>query len=138
MPSATFASLHAGLLARKGDARPSSEPQHPAPHAEPASFEHHRRPQGGPAWIATRPQEAPEPEASTQTVGEEHGAHVPSRSTVRMTRDRARALRLAALILDRPQQEILAEGLDLQFEELACGDLSNCACFKALAGKIAD
>ncbi|MBI1361663.1 MAG: hypothetical protein GC155_15405 [Alphaproteobacteria bacterium] len=138
MRSATFASLHAGLLARKGDAKPSSEPPHPPSHVEPAGFGQLRRPQGGPSWIATRPLEQPETEPPPQTVGEEHGAHVPSRSTVRMTRDRARALRLAALILDRPQQEILAEGLDLQFEELACGDLSNCACFKALAGKMGD
>ena len=44
----------------------------------------------------------------------------------------ARAVKLAALVLDRPQQEILTAGLLDRLEKLACQDLAKCACFNAV------
>jgi hypothetical protein len=41
-------------------------------------------------------------------------------------------VKLAALVLDRPQQDILTAGLFAKLEALACTDLSSCTCFKAV------
>ena len=43
-----------------------------------------------------------------------------------------RAVKLAALLLDKPQQEILTAGLLSRLEAIACSDLSACTCFKAV------
>jgi hypothetical protein len=53
-----------------------------------------------------------------------------------MTQAQARALRLASLVLDRPQQELLEAGLEAQLQALACSDLANCACFQAVLAMI--
>jgi hypothetical protein len=60
----------------------------------------------------------------------------PARASTRLTHEQSRALRLAALLLDRPQQELIAAGLDLRLKELACGSLSSCSCFKAVLDKL--
>ncbi len=60
---------------------------------------------------------------------------VPFKTTIRLTHAQARAVKLAALILDKPQQEILTAGLIERLEALACADLSKCSCFQTvLAG----
>jgi hypothetical protein len=41
-------------------------------------------------------------------------------------------VKLAALILDKPQQDILTAGLVERLEALACADLARCSCFKAV------
>ena len=61
-------------------------------------------------------------------LGNENGAQ----TTIRLTHAQARAVKLAALVLDRPQQEILTAGLLGRLEALACSDLSSCSCFKAV------
>lgn len=178
MSNASFASLHAGLLARKGEARPSAEAmlanvlRRPvtAPTATPQSFVAskpgviaspqadaaapvpmvHHEPAAAPDddyEIEPRPDyemrvrdalaawPAPKPEPAL-----DHGSWVPesifrsptpARATLRLTQLQARALKLASLVLDRPQQDLLQAGLASQLEALACTDLANCACFKA-------
>jgi hypothetical protein len=187
MANPSFASLHAGLLARKGEARPSAE----------AALAHVlRRPvtapvETPPSFVASKPgvvmaPPAPAPSYNTNTANEdayasdsepdynarvrealsawpaptvsasthqpqaqprepapapEYGSWVPDmpnlrhpapvRATVRLTQMQARALRLASLVLDRPQQDLIQAGLASQLEALACTDLANCACFKA-------
>jgi len=56
----------------------------------------------------------------------------PVKTTIRLTHQQARAVKLAALILDKPQQDILTAGLFAKLEALACTDLSACTCFKAV------
>ncbi len=56
----------------------------------------------------------------------------PIKTTIRLTHAQARAVKLAALVLDKPQQEILTAGLIARLEALACTDLSGCSCFKAV------
>jgi len=51
---------------------------------------------------------------------------------VRLTHAQARAVKLAALVLDRPQQDILASALMSKLEALACSDLAKCSCFQAV------
>ena len=57
---------------------------------------------------------------------------VPFKTTIRLTHAQARAVKLAALILDKPQQDILTAGLIERLEALACSDLGKCSCFKAV------
>ena len=60
------------------------------------------------------------------------------KTTLRMTHALARAVRLASVVLDKPQQEILTDSLLSQLEALACTDLANCSCFKAVVTGLAE
>jgi hypothetical protein len=55
-----------------------------------------------------------------------------------MTHALARAVRLASVVLDKPQQEILTDSLLSQLEVLACTDLANCGCFKTVIAGLAE
>lgn len=166
MSASPFASLSAGLLARKGEAKPSQEPtfgskpwlppvvpvatispparSQAVPHAPatgsnapdiaemkvclnevaavwPQAKPHHARDLDSSGWVATRGHN-PAPIV--------HGQ--PIKTTIRLTHAQARAVKLAALVLDKPQQEILTAGLLGRLEALACSDLSSCSCFKAV------
>lgn len=171
MSASQFASLSAGLLARKGEAKPSQEPsfgskpwQPPvipaaaaSPPARPHAVSHapaaassvgradapetkvrlqdvaavwpqqkaHHAPHDadGSGWIPTR---VPAGYAPLNSYGH------PIKTTIRLTHAQARAVKLAALVLDKPQQEILTAGLLGRLEALACTDLSSCSCFKAV------
>lgn len=170
MSNPGFASLTAGMLVRKGDAKPSQEPmfgsipwsapkaqtvaQAAATAAVNAAAAAAAHAAAGDiqtmkvkladvvaAWPARKPQ--------ALEVAASEGAWVPTKpapvdsqgnpaavkTTIRLTHAQARAVKLAALVLDRPQQDILSYGLLAQLEALACTDLANCSCFKAvLAG----
>jgi len=166
MSAPQFASLHAGMLARKGEAQPSKEPtfghkpwqppvtpvavpppQHqaaqpvlpPDPPGELTAAKAKVRlndvaaawPAGKPSqpvdtdgsgWVPNRPQ----PQLALGSLG------VPFKTTIRLTHAQARAVKLAALVLDRPQQDILTAGLIERLEALACADLAKCSCFAAV------
>jgi hypothetical protein len=162
-----FASLHAGMLARKGEAQPSKEPsfghrpwQPPVTPTAPATPSHQQiaravlppelvgeaepakatitlndmvgtRPAAKPVqasdgdgvgWVPNRPQA----QLNLSTLG------APFKTTIRLTHAQARAVKLAALVLDKPQQEILTAGLIERLEALACADLARCSCFRAV------
>ena len=163
-----YASLNAGMLARKGEAHPSKEPSFgykpwqppvaPAPAPLPQSARaimppeqqgerdiakmkvqlndvEQAWPQGGltakpvypsdnegTGWVPNRPQ-------TQLNLG---SLNVPFKTTIRLTHAQARAVKLAALILDKPQQEILTAGLIERLEALACADLAKCSCFQAV------
>lgn len=162
MSAPLFASLNAGMLARKGEAKPSQEPVFGSkpwqPPVVPAPVRAAPRvlmplensgdldvakmkvrlnevaevwPQPKPAqpidpdesgWVPNRQQ----PQLNLGSLG------VPFKTTIRLTHAQARAVKLAALILDRPQQEILTAGLVERLEALACSDLAKCSCFRAV------
>jgi len=167
MPSSQFASLTAGMLARKGEAKPSQEPSFgskpwqppviPAASAPPARAQAVPQapaaasnapdiaemkvrlqdvaaiwPQAKPTqpvddgsgWIPAKSHRLPQP--PLDSFGH------PVKTTIRLTHQQARAVKLAALILDKPQQDILTAGLFAKLEALACTDLSACTCFKAV------
>jgi hypothetical protein len=134
MTTSPFASLHAGLLARKGAAAPSVENWIPfRPRAEPAPAQTSARADERPATpVVVHPathHPLPQAAASADTG---HAALLRSRASVRLTHEQLRALKLAALLLDRPQQDLIAAGVDLRLEDLACGPLEHCACFRAV------
>jgi hypothetical protein len=66
------------------------------------------------------------------------GSPLPVKTTLRMTHALARAVRLASVVLDKPQQEILTDSLMSQLEALACTDLANCQCFKVVVEGLAE
>jgi len=76
----------------------------------------------GSAWQPTRPVQPATPV----------NPNTPIKTTIRLTHAQVRAVKLAALLLDRPQQEILTAGLLGRLEAIACSDLSSCTCFKAV------
>lgn len=170
MSAPQFASLTAGMLARKGEAKPSQEPSFgskpwqppviPAAVASPPA-----RPQSVPrapaaasndpdtpetkvrlqdvaaVWPQAKPQQQQHADAdgsgwiparSPQGYAPLNSFGQPVKTTIRLTHQQARAVKLAALILDKPQQDILTAGLLGKLEALACTDLSACSCFKAV------
>lgn len=76
----------------------------------------------GSDWVATR---QPLPASPVNP-------NAPIKTTIRLTHAQVRAVKLAALLLDKPQQEILTAGLLSRLEAIACSDLSACTCFKAV------
>jgi len=157
MANASFASLHAGLLARKGEAKPSADPK-----MAPLAWQQEQEPVGAPppptafgsnitdmkvrlqdvatSWPARKPV-SPIAEDHTWVAAKaapplDSFGH-PVKATVRLTHAQARAVKLAALVLDRPQQEIISAALVARLETLACTDLANCNCFKAVVEGLA-
>lgn len=76
----------------------------------------------GAGWVAAKP--SPPPPLNNPTAV--------YKTTIRLTHAQARAVKLAALVLDRPQQDILTAGLLDRLEALACRDLAKCSCFQAV------
>jgi hypothetical protein len=175
MSSGSFASLTSGLLARKGEARPSAEqnlatvlrtptyrqPEQQAPigsadadpeagaEVETAGEETSESPALSPLANKVRIEDAyamwPAKKPSRPAAGNEDdiwrldqrlglppSPRHTERTSVRLTHAQARALRLAALVLDRPQQDLIEAGIEGKLEALACTDLASCSCFKAL------
>lgn len=170
MTTGSFASLTSGLLARKGEARPSAEqnlatvlrsptyrpPEQQAP-IGPADLEHDaagdldapfeplelagdskvRIEDAFAMWPSKKPaRPAPGAEDEIWKLDQRLGLPSPSRhserTSVRFTHAQARALRLAALLLDRPQQELIEAGIEGKLQDLACTDLANCSCFQTV------
>lgn len=159
-----YASLNAGMLARKGEAHPSKEPSFgykpwqppvapaPAPPPQPARNTISPGSEGGAefatmkvqitaveqAWPMARPVYPSDNEGTgwvpnrPQTQLQLGSLNAPFKTTIRLTHAQARAVKLAALILDKPQQEILTAGLIERLEALACADLAKCSCFQAV------
>jgi hypothetical protein len=173
----SYASLNAGMLARKGEARPSAEPQlahvlrtptyRPARQAvlevqefdagdasaddpDPLNVVSAAPPlaeakvkidEANAMWPAKKPpRQAVDNDIwrLDQRLGLPPSPRHTERTSVRFTHAQARALKLAALLLDRPQQELLEAGLEGKLEALACTDLANCSCFKTVLATLQD
>jgi len=170
MSSSPFASLSAGLLARKGEARPSQEPTFGSKPWQPpvvpvatitptvrsstaplapvtvssasvgvsAAAETKVRLQDVAAvWPQVKPTSGVDVDAGGWVATKPNAGQLgnyaqPIKTTIRLTHAQARAVKLAALVLDKPQQEILTAGLLGQLEALACSDLRSCSCFKTV------
>jgi hypothetical protein len=171
----SFASLNAGMLARKGEARPSAEPQlanvlrtptyRPVQEVvlEPETDEEETKlltvisaappvassvgeakvkiDEALSMWPAKKPARAvldADPWRIDNRLGLPPSPRHTERTSVRFTHAQARALKLAALLLDRPQQELIEAGVEGKLEALACTDLANCTCFKAVLATFAE
>jgi hypothetical protein len=157
MANASFASIHSTLLARKGEAKPSADPkmaplawqqQHeavgPAPLAGNNIADMKVRLQDVAAsWPVRKPSmSSPIADDHNWVAAKSSNAPLDSfghavKASVRLTHQQARAVKLAALVLDRPQQDIISAALLARLESLACTDLANCSCFKAVVDGLA-
>jgi len=175
----SFASLNAGMLARKGEARPSAEPQLanvlrtptyrpvqeviltpddddvpeesslslPAvisaapPIAASVADQKVKIDEALSMWPMKKPARAvveADPWRLDNRLGLPPSPRHTERTSVRFTHAQARALKLASLLLDRPQQELIEAGVEGKLEALACTDLANCTCFKAVLATLQD
>lgn len=180
----SFSQLSAGMLARKGEAKPSEEPRFgsmpwsppkpgqppvysppppensptktdgavmmpgsaplPTPVPPPGSIvdQKVRLDQVAAAWSTTKTAPTRSAEESAWVPNKPapplDGSSLPVKTTLRMTHALARAVRLASVVLDKPQQEILTDSLLSQLEALACTDLANCSCFKTVIAGLAE
>jgi len=184
----SFSQLNSGMLARKGQAKPSEEPRFgsmpwsppkggaPAVYSPPPAENSPAKTDGAVMMPGSAPLPLPAPApgsiadhkvkldqvaaawSSTATTSRSalarssedsawvpnkpspplDGSSLPVKTTLRMTHALARAVRLASVVLDKPQQEILTESLLSQLEALACTDLANCGCFKTVIAGLAE
>ena len=127
-----YASLHAGLLARKGEAIPAP--------VSPISTPTQLRPEGSetPAPVVQQtPPPVParkscSPPKSSSAIQDLRPGRVQARhkTTLRLNDEQKRRLRLAAVQLNRSQQSLVSEAID-EFLELICDrDLPHCVCLK--------
>ena len=137
--SAKFASLHGGLLARKGQATPAMHPDLPelAPiryaDAPVRAREESCYGGGGVAEKATvlhsidsaSHTRAVDPEAHHEIA--DHRTHV----SVRLNPEQLRRLKTAAAQLHVSQQKLIADGLERYLDKLAVEELAGCRCLKA-------
>lgn len=124
----SFASLHGGLLVRKGEAAPSaSKPVIVRGNAyDPFAAQRRDVVQAEPS-PAVRPAR-PDPAPGEREV----------RATLRLTREQLRRLRLASAMLEQSQQDLLSRALDARLDELSEGPLRNCRCFRRGGGTAVD
>ncbi|MHA6289027.1 hypothetical protein [Maricaulis sp. CAU 1757] len=147
--SGKFASLHAGLLARKGHAQPAQPSalgqvdyvDHGPPPVRPASVPGPQRP------VATRRPPRPvdadplaQPDSHPCCGGQrlaELASRLPTshgpltcRAQMRLDSEQKRRLQTAALQLGWSQQRIMADALDDWLDKLAGDELGNCACMQ--------
>ena len=123
-----FASLHGGMLVRKGAAAPSapsslSMPEkNDTPTSGQTGYAADRR-DSGDAPPRTRLHLA----SCTETVRASSGGN----SSARLTAEDMRALRFAAAMLDRSEDSLISEAVQSYLESLASGPLRHCPCFKS-------
>lgn len=130
-----FASLHSGLLVRKGQAAPSVP--EPAPAAQPVleSWSVERRDALGPRATALKvvPIAAP-PTTPVEAAAEHAGEPAYYRMELRLTPAQARKLGVAAARLGQPKRRLLVKALEAYLTVLGEGPLKGCGCFSGEAG----
>lgn len=134
-----FASLHSGLVARKGEA---------APAVSHASFSYVDEPNeasappSSPSGAKAAPQSVPQKTQSTRVAKVTIKPVAPGRKpgkpsskkaetfrlTFRMTHDQRRRMRIAAAQKDESLQHILSDALDNYLDGLCACSMSECAC----------
>lgn len=138
---AGFASLHAGLLARKGEAAPA--PATPPAHLNVVTGTERdsrmaARSLDGVETVEAKPT-APEdgaapvrkrPEASATEAREKVEKPEKARVSLRLNDRQRRLLRLVAAATDRSHQEILSAGLDMYLQKVVGDELGHCRCLR--------
>lgn len=137
-----FASLHSGLLARKGEALPAG------PNRLAAAYYAPEPGQDGPSPIEQADTQPPPidntrtAEADRAPATEDKTANRPQRlrrskaqstparrkTTVRLSADQHRRLRVAAAQLDISQQSLMTQALEAYLKQLSEGLFPDCSC----------
>lgn len=136
--SNSFASLHAGLVARKGEATPAVS--HSAFTYVDAPRQETRPEQVPPTPVVTRsapidakqkvsrPSVAPRVQKKTTAPQKATRQTAKYRLTFRMTHEQRRRMRIAMAQTDLSLQHILSDALDNYLDGLCACSLSECAC----------
>jgi hypothetical protein len=127
MTPSPVASLHSGLLVRKGAALPSSAGTRTAPDTEFDPFSIARR-DASDADAAPPPQPHPGPCDAHHEAAAEDGE-----IGFELNDSQDRRLRLAAAKLDTTREQLLFEAIDNLLKHLGETELSGCSCYRALA-----
>lgn len=123
-----YASLHAGLLARKGEAQPAPVTQIGA--VFPDHAEVPRPPQAEPEPAVQPPPRAERQAAPRVSNLKSHPRQARHKTTVRLTDEQRRRVRLASVQLERSQQSLVSEAIDDFLDQLCARELPNCACLR--------
>ena len=127
MTTSPFASLHSGLLVRKGAAVPS-----------PAGTRTATEPAFDPFSIARRDASdadaAPPPQPHPGSCDAHHDAAAEDEDFgFELSDQQDRRLRLAAAKLDTTREQLLSEAVSNLLNHLAETELASCSCYRALA-----
>ena len=155
MTTSKFATIHGGLLARKGEAAPAVRHDHahvsyrdgppsmpdsrlaPPPEVRPTlplldvTFGDMQIPEAGVPASSPEPQVRP---ALKQACGREtplrKGDGPAGRVSMRLTERQKRMVTIATAVLGRSQQKLLSDALDAHLDHLGAGELRSCGCFR--------
>jgi hypothetical protein len=147
MSLAKFASVHGGLLARKGLATPATLPLSVMPQQARPRYKDLPPPapdetccggfSGGdaekvPAVVTLHAVRTnPPPRVVDYEAQQEINADLRTHVSVRLSPEQMRRLMTAAAQLHLSRQKIVADGLDVYLDKLAAEDLAGCRCLKA-------
>ena len=148
MTSAKFASVHGGLLARKGLATPATLPLQVTPQlAQPryrdvpvltrdepccSGASSGNDAQKQPAATTLHSVRGANPQGTAgREAHHEISADLRTHVSVRLSPEQMRRLKTAAAQLHLSQQKIMANGLDVYLDKLSAEDLAGCRCLKA-------
>ena len=147
MTSAKFATVHSGLLARKGLATPATLPLQIAPQlAQPRYRDVPVLTRDEPCCSGASGNDAEKQPAATtlhsvrsanlqgaagSEAHHEISADLRTHVSVRLSPEQMRRLKTAAAQLHLSQQKIMANGLDVYLDKLSAEDLAGCRCLKA-------
>lgn len=144
MTMSKFATIHGGLLARKGEAAPAVRHSHPGVSYSDAPPPPERRPATplmdaafgdmrtlqtaapAPCSPSDREPKPKEPCSRKIPAGEASAGRV----SLRLTRRQKRMIMIAGAVLGRSQQKLLSEALDSHLDRLSADELKSCGCFK--------
>lgn len=127
MTTHSYASLHSGLLVRKGAAVPSPAGTRTAPEAAFDPFSIARR-------DASDANTAPPPQPHPGPCDAHHAAaEIEEEEGFELTEKQDRRLRLAAAKLDTTRGQLLSEAVDNLLSHLGETELAACSCYRALA-----
>ena len=131
MSSNAFASLHGGLLVRKGLAEPSAS----APLSMPVKS-HSVTPED-PRYSVDRRDSSASPQSPLNlgSCVETADEQTISDLAESLSKDDLRAIRFAAALLDTSIDALIAEAVQNHIDGLLDGPLSSCQCFRKRAGR---
>ena len=125
MTTSPFASLHSGLLVRKGAAVPSPAGTRTAPDTAIDPFSIARR-------DASDADNAPPPQPHPGPCDAHHEAAEDGEIGFELNDLQDRRLRLAAAKLDTTREQLLSEAVDSWLDHLADTELASCSCYRSL------
>ena len=143
-----FASLHSGLLARKGEALPAAPNRLAAAYYAPEPGQEASDPPEAPPVDTSKSVRAAAPKRTTpETTSDPKTTSGPKlrrtapqskparrKTTLRLSLDQHRRLRIAAAQLDVSQQNLMSAALEAYLDQISDGQFPACSCLDSRDG----